>query len=253
MGKEEAKNEPDGVALVTGASRGIGKAIALKLLEDGFVVVGTATTDEGARNIDSYELQSGKTCIGLKLDVTKSSEVIRAFSKISDDFSSPKILVNNAGVTRDNLLLRMKESDWETVLDTNLKGIYHLSKYCLKGMIRARWGRIINITSVVASMGNAGQSNYAASKAGTEGFTRSLAREVGQRNITVNCVAPGFIDTDMTRNLPSGTRGSLMAQIPLGRFGHVKDIASIVSFLCSESGSYITGETIQVNGGMYLK
>ena len=237
MGKEETKNEPDGVALVTGASRGIGKAIALKLLEDGFVVVGTATTDEGARNIDSYELQSRKTCIGLKLDVTKSSEVIRAFSEISDDFSSPKILVNNAGVTRDNLLLRMKESDWETVLDTNLKGIYHLSKYCLKGMTRARWGRIINITSVVASMGNAGQSNYAASKAGTEGFTRSLAREVGKRNITVNCVAPGFIDTDMTRNLPSDIQGSLMAQIPLGRFGHVEDIASIVSFLCSEAGS----------------
>ena len=253
MSDKKSKKEFGDVALVTGASRGIGRAIALELLDDGYVVIGTATTDEGAANIDSYVSPSGKTCVGIKLDVTQASEVSRSIAQITEDFSSPKVLVNNAGITRDNLLLRMKESDWEAVLDTNLKGIYHLSKYCLKGMTKARWGRIVNITSVVASMGNAGQANYAASKAGSEGFTRSLAREVGQRNITVNCVAPGFIDTDMTKNLSSEIRTSLINQIPLGRFGHVRDIASIVSFLCSQSGSYITGETIQVNGGMYLK
>ncbi len=253
MTNDEVKSKCNEVALVTGASRGIGKEIALNLLEDGYVVVGTATTEDGARNINTFKSKSDKACVGLKLDVSKANEVSRLIAEISEKFATPKVLVNNAGVARDGLLMRMKEHDWDSVLDTNLKGIYHLSKHCLKGMTRARWGRIINITSVVASMGNAGQSNYAASKAGVEGFTRSLAREVGQRNITVNCVAPGFIDTDMTRNLPSDVADSLTRQIPLGRFGHVRDIASLVSFLCSESGSYITGETIQVNGGMYLK
>tara|TARA_B100000579_G_scaffold433834_1_gene453398 strand:- start:466 stop:1227 length:762 start_codon:yes stop_codon:yes gene_type:complete len=253
MTNDEVKTNCNEVALVTGASRGIGREIALNLLEDGYLVVGTATTEKGARNIDTYESKSGKACVGIKLDVSQANEVSQSIAEISEKFAIPKVLVNNAGVTRDSLLMRMKENDWDSVLDTNLKGIYHLSKYCLKGMTRARWGRIINITSVVASMGNAGQANYAASKAGVEGFTRSLAREVGPRNITVNCVAPGFIDTDMTRNLPSDVTDSLTKQIPLGRFGHVRDIASLVSFLCSESGSYITGETIQVNGGMYLK
>ena len=253
MDSDRISNSSVQVALVTGASRGIGKAISIRLLEDGFFVVGTSTSEEGASRISGYESESGKKCKGLKLDVSESDDVTNLITAISSDYASPLLLINNAGVTADNLLLRMKENDWNRVLNTNLNSIYYLTKSCLKGMTRARWGRIINITSVVASMGNPGQTNYAASKAGIEGFTRSLACEVGQRNITVNCVSPGFVDTDMTKALPEDQRKALISKIPLRKFGSVDDVASIVSFLCSEGANYITGETIQINGGMYLR
>lgn len=245
-------NDAAKVALVTGASRGIGKAIATSLAEDGFIVVGTATSDDGAVSITSYLAQLANPGIGIKLNVADQNSVTEAVDSISQRFGAPLVLVNNAGITRDNILMRMKNEEWQDVIDTNLNSLYRVSKACLRGMTKARWGRIVNITSVVGSMGNAGQSNYAATKAGAAGFSRALARELGSRAITVNCVAPGFIDTDMTRNLSEDQRNSLLHQIPLGRLGTSDEIAALVSFLCSDLASYITGETVHINGGMYM-
>ncbi len=240
------------LALVTGASRGIGRAIAVELGQRGVVVIGTATTAAGAEAITAYLAESGITGRGYQLDVASTESVEALLNTLGTDFSMPEILVNNAGITKDNLLMRMKEEEWGDVINTNLNSLYRLSKICLKGMTKARWGRIINISSVVASSGNAGQTNYAASKAAIEGFSRSLAREIGSRGITVNSVAPGFIDTDMTRALGEKQIETLLNQIPLSRFGKAEEIAAVVGFLASESGAYITGETIHVNGGMYM-
>ena len=237
------------VALVTGASRGIGKAIAQSLAADGHTVVGTATTDGGASGISDY--LGGSGC-GMTLNVGDPDSVDTVTKAIGEQFGAPLILVNNAGITRDNILRRMKEDEWQDVIDTNLSALYRVSKACLRGMTKARWGRIVTITSVVGSMGNIGQSNYAATKAGAEGFSRALARELGSRSITVNCVAPGFIDTDMTRELPEEQRDLLLQQIPLGRLGSTDEIAGLVSYLCSEKAGYITGETVHVNGGMHM-
>lgn len=240
------------VALVTGASRGIGEAIAKSLSADGFTVVGTATTDSGADAISSYLAQENNSGRGITLNVADQDSVAMAIKAIAEQFESPLVLVNNAGITRDNILMRMKEAEWQDVMEANLSGLYRVSKACLRGMTKARWGRIVNITSVVGSMGNIGQSNYAATKAGAEGFSRALARELGSRSVTVNCVAPGFIDTDMTRDLPAAQRDLLLQQIPLGRLGNTAEIAALVSFLCSDMASYITGETVHINGGMYM-
>lgn len=240
------------VALVTGASRGIGKAIAERLAADGFIVVGTATTDSGAAAISDYLAQAGNAGCGMRLDVASQESVAETFSAISERFAAPLVLVNNAGITRDNILMRMKEDEWQDVVDTNLSALYRVSKAGLRGMTKARWGRIVNITSVVGSMGNIGQSNYAATKAGAEGFSRALARELGSRSVTVNCVAPGFIDTDMTRELPEAQRDLLLQQIPLSRLGAPEEIAALVSFLCSDAAAYITGETVHINGGMHM-
>jgi len=242
--------ESRGIALVTGASRGIGKAIADRLAAASFTVIGTATTEEGAAGIDARLNPAGGA--GLVLDVSDQSSVDGALAQINTQFGAPLVLVNNAGITRDNILMRMKPEEWDSVVQTNLSSIYRLSKACLRGMTKARWGRIVTITSVVGSMGNAGQSNYAATKAGAEGFTRALAREVGSRAITVNAVAPGFIDTDMTRDLPSDNRDALLGQIPLGRLGQPDEIAETVCFLVGDGAAYITGETIHVNGGMHM-
>ncbi len=241
----------DKVALVTGASRGIGRAIALQLARDGFVVVGTATSAAGAERIGSALAEVGRGQ-GMVLDVTDAGQVQAVVEEIGRNFAPPAVLVNNAGITRDNLLMRMKEEEWEAILDTNLTSVYRLSKACLRGMMKARWGRIVNIGSVVGATGNPGQANYAAAKAGMVGFTKSLAREVGSRGITVNTVAPGFIDTDMTRELPEAQRKALLETIPLGRLGQAEEVAHAVSFLCSDKAAYITGETIHVNGGMYM-
>lgn len=240
------------IALVTGASRGIGAAIADALGEAGMVIAGTATTDEGAERISRRFAEKKIRGKGYVLNVAQASEVGDVLASISNDFGAPLVLVNNAGITRDNILMRMKEDEWGAVIDTNLTGIFRLTKACLKGMTKARWGRIINISSVVGSMGNAGQANYAASKAGVAGFARSLAREIGSRNITVNTVAPGFIDTDMTRELPEANRRAMLDSIPLARFGEPEEIAAVVVFLAGSGGAYITGETIEVNGGMYM-
>ncbi len=240
------------VALVTGASRGIGRAIAEALAKDGYTVVGTATTDNGAQQISDYLSKIDNPGVGMALNVAEDDSVTEVYKAITDQFGAPLILVNNAGITRDNILMRMKAQEWDDVLNTNLTALYRVSKACLRGMTKARWGRVVNITSVVGSMGNAGQSNYAASKAGAEGFSRALARELGSRAITVNCVAPGFIDTDMTRELPEEQRQLLQQQIPLGRLGAADEIAALVSFLCGDSAAYITGETIHVNGGMHM-
>jgi 3-oxoacyl-[acyl-carrier protein] reductase len=240
------------VALVTGASRGIGKAIAKSLAVDGFTVVGTATTDTGAEAISAYLAEEGNIGRGITLNVSDQDSVTTAIKAISEQFQFPLVLVNNAGITRDNILMRMKEAEWQDVMEANLSGLYRVSKACLRGMTKARWGRIVNITSVVGSMGNAGQSNYAATKAGAEGFSRALARELGSRSVTVNCVAPGFIDTDMTRDLPEAQRDLLLQQIPLGRLGSTAEIAALVSFLCSDRAGYITGETVHINGGMHM-
>ena len=240
------------VALVTGASRGIGKAIATALAADGFIVVGTATSAKGAEGISSYLAATGNPGCGVSLDVADQANVEAVIKEITERLGSPLVLVNNAGITRDNLLMRMKDDEWRDVVETNLGSIYRVSKACLRGMMKARWGRVVNITSVIGSMGNIGQSNYAATKAGAEGFSRALARELGSRSVTVNCVAPGFIDTDMTRKLPEEQRDNLMQQIPLGRLGAPAEVAALVSFLCSESAAYITGETIHINGGMYM-
>jgi 3-oxoacyl-[acyl-carrier protein] reductase len=239
----------DQVALVTGASRGIGAAIADMLANSGARVFGTATSETGATAISGRGVE-GLT--GLALDVNDSDGISATLSEITTQASAPTILVNNAGVTRDQLLMRMSEDDWDTVLDTNLRSVYRLSKACLRGMMKARTGRIISIASVIGSMGNAGQANYAAAKAGMMGFSRSLAREVGSRGITVNVVAPGFIDTDMTRELNEAQREAMLNDIPLKRLGEATDIAAAVSFLASPAAAYITGQTIHVNGGMYM-
>jgi len=243
-------NELQGqVALVSGASRGIGAAIADSLASQGARVFGTATSEQGADGISARGVEG---LSGLVLDVNNADSITGVLKDIAEQASAPTILVNNAGVTRDQLLMRMSEEDWETVLDTNLRSVYRLSKACLRGMMKARGGRIISIASVIGSVGNAGQTNYAAAKAGMMGFTRSLAREVGSRGITVNVVAPGFIDTDMTRELSDAQREAMLNDIPLKRLGEASDIASVVSFLASASASYITGQTIHVNGGMHV-
>ncbi len=240
------------IALVTGASRGIGQAIALELGKAGATVIGTATSESGAQSITNYLQENGIKGCGLALNVTDAASVDALFEQMKSDFGMPTILVNNAGITRDNLLMRMKDEEWQDIMDTNLSSIYRLSKAVLRPMMKARKGRIISITSVVGAMGNAGQANYAAAKAGVIGFTKALAREVGNRGITVNAVAPGFIDTDMTRALPEEQRETLASQIPLARLGEAKEIAATVAFLASEGAAYITGETIHVNGGMYM-
>lgn len=243
----------DKVALVTGASRGIGRAIALELGRRGATVIGTATSEGGAQRITEGLSEAGIQGEGLVLNVTDADSVSEALKTITERYGAPLILVNNAGITRDNILMRMKEDEWDDVVDTNLKSVYRMSKTCMRAMTKARWGRIINISSVVATMGNAGQSNYAAAKAGMEGFTRALARELGARNITVNAVAPGFIATDMTESLPEAHKEMLLAQIPLARLGQPEEIAAAVGFLASESAGYISGETLSVNGGMNMR
>ena len=235
------------IALVTGASRGIGKAIAQKLMADGFLVCGTATTQSGAEKIDGWINGSG-----LAMNVTDGDSVAAALESVTTQHGPIAVLVNNAGITRDTLMMRMKSDDWSAVIDTNLSSVFALSKAVLKGMTKARWGRVINISSVVGSMGNAGQVNYAAAKAGIEGFSRAMAREVGSRNITVNSVAPGFIATDMTDALGDEQKEKLASQVPLGRLGQPEDIANAVSYLAGESGSYVTGTTLHVNGGMLM-
>lgn len=240
------------IALVTGASRGIGQAVALNLGRQGAQVVGTATTAEGAARITDYLAAAGVQGMGVAMDVNQPEQVSQALAAIAERYGSVSILINNAGITRDTLLMRMKEEQWDDVLDTNLKSAWRLSQAVLKDMMKARYGRIINIASVVGAMGNAGQANYAAAKAGLMGFTKSLAREVGSRNITVNCVAPGFIDTDMTRALSEDQRQALLAHIPAGRLGAVEDIAAAVGFLASKDAGYVTGTTLHVNGGMYM-
>ncbi|MEP5765519.1 MAG: 3-oxoacyl-ACP reductase FabG [Halieaceae bacterium] len=240
------------IALVTGASRGIGRAIAEKLAGDGLTVIGTATSEGGAEAISAYLKELGNAGTGRVLRVDDDASVSETIAAIATEFGAPTVLVNNAGITRDNILMRMKEDEWNSVIDTNLNALYRVCKACARGMTKARWGRVINITSVVGSMGNAGQSNYAATKAGAEGFSRALARELGSRGITVNCVAPGFIDTDMTRELPEQQREMLQQQIPLGRLGDADEIAAVVGFLAGDSAAYITGETIHINGGMYM-
>lgn len=240
------------VALVTGASRGIGQAIALELGRQGAVVIGTATTASGAERIAETLKEYGIEGAGLVLDVGDNESVASTLEHIQQHLGQPLILVNNAGITRDNLMLRMKDDEWFDVINTNLSSLYRLSKAVLRGMTKARYGRIINIGSIVGAMGNAGQVNYAAAKAGLEGFGRALAREVGSRAITVNAVAPGFIDTDMTRELPEAQRDALLTQIPLGRLGQAEEIAKVVAFLASDGAAYVTGATIPVNGGMYM-
>ena len=240
------------VALVTGASRGIGQAIAVALGKAGAAVAGTATTDAGAAGISEYLRDEGVKGAGFKLNVNDVAQTEAVLGRIEAQLGPVAILVNNAGITRDNLLLRMKDSEWDEIMDTNLKSVFRLSKLVLRPMMKARFGRIINITSVVGSMGNAGQVNYAAAKAGVVGFSKSLAKEVGSRNITVNCIAPGFIDTDMTRGLPEEQRNALLAHVPLGRFGLTGEIGAAAAFLASEGAAYVTGNTLHVNGGMYM-
>jgi 3-oxoacyl-[acyl-carrier protein] reductase len=240
------------IALVTGASRGIGRAIALGLGQQGATVIGTATTQAGADAISEALAAAGIKGKGMLLNVADPESVEAVIKAINDEFGVPTILINNAGITRDNLLMRMKEDEWQSIMDTNLTSVYRLSKACLRGMMKARQGRIINIGSVVGATGNPGQANYCAAKAGMVGFTKSLAREIGSRGITVNTVAPGFIDTDMTKELPEEQRATLIAGIPLERLGAPEDIANAVIFLASDNAAYITGETLHVNGGMFM-
>ncbi|ABI56770.1 3-oxoacyl-ACP reductase FabG [Alkalilimnicola ehrlichii MLHE-1] len=240
------------VALVTGATRGIGRAIALQLGAMGATVVGTATSEKGAERIGETLSAQGIAGGGRVLDVTDPDQVAEVVKAIGADFGAPTVLVNNAGITRDNLMMRMKEEDWSRILDTNLSSAFRMVKACMRGMMKARQGRIINIGSVVASAGNAGQANYCAAKAGLEGLTRSLARELGSRGITVNTVAPGFIETDMTREMPEAQREALVGQIALERLGQPEDIAATVGFLATPAAGYITGSTLHVNGGMYM-
>ena len=248
-GAQELKGQ---VALVTGATRGIGQAIALALARDGATVVGTATTAEGAGKISAYLAAAGNAGTGVTLDVTDAAATDAVLADIEKRFGAIAILVNNAGITRDNLMLRMKDDEWDAVMATNLRPTFRLSKAVLRGMMKARAGRIIQIGSVVGTSGNAGQANYAAAKAALVGFTKSLAQEIGSRNITVNCVAPGFIDTDMTKALPEATRTALLDKIPLGRLGSADDVANAVAFLAGPRAAYITGATLHVNGGMYM-
>lgn len=240
------------IALVTGASRGIGKAIAIELIKEGAVVIGTATSDKGAAEITEYLAQHAGKGVGIVMDVTNQQSIEAGLENVEKQFGVPTVLVNNAGITRDNLLMRMKEEEWDAIINTNLTSLYRVSKGVIRGMTKARKGRIISIASVVGVSGNAGQTNYAAAKAGVIGFSKSLAREVGSRGITVNVVAPGFIDTDMTRALPETHRNALLAQIPLNRLGHAEEVAKAVVFLASPGAAYITGETLHVNGGMYM-
>lgn len=239
-------------ALVTGASRGIGKAIAQHLAKNGAFVIGTATSASGADSITDYFKQEQLSGMGVVLNVTEKESIESFMTRLSDDDKLPSILVNNAGITSDNLLLRMDDDEWYNVIETNLNAIYRMSKACIKPMFRARWGRIITIGSVVGSSGNSGQSNYTAAKAGVIGFSKSLAQEMGSRGITVNVVAPGFIDTDMTAGLPDMVKEEMLKRIPMKRLGHADDVAAAVAFLASDSASYITGQTIHVNGGMYM-
>jgi 3-oxoacyl-[acyl-carrier protein] reductase len=240
------------IALVTGATRGIGKAIALSLGEQGCTVIGTATSESGASTISDFLKEANIQGRGIVLNVTDADAIDVVVSSIESEFGAPEILVNNAGITRDNLLVRMKDEEWDDIINTNLTPIYKLSKRCLRAMTKARWGRIITITSVVGAMGNAGQTNYAAAKAGVIGFSKSLAREVGARGITVNTVAPGFIDTDMTSSLPEAHKTALLEQVPVKRLGLPEEIAAAVSYLASMNAGYVTGETLHVNGGMYM-
>ena len=240
------------VALVTGATRGIGAAIAEALGKAGATVIGTATSEAGAASISQRFADNGINGTGMVLNVTDTESVTSVIKAITEQFAAPTILVNNAGITKDNILMRMKEDEWMDVLDTNLTSVFRLAKGCVRPMTKARWGRIINISSVVGAMGNAGQSNYSASKAGVGGFTRALAKELGSRNITVNTVAPGFIDTDMTKDLPEASKEAMLTQIPLARLGAPEEIAAVVCFLAGDAAGYITGETIHVNGGMYM-
>lgn len=238
------------IALVTGASRGIGQAIAKRLANEGYVVIGTATSEKGAAAVNDYLQELGGA--GRVLNVQDAEQINQLFDSIEKEFGNVQVLVNNAGITQDGLLMRMDDNAWERVLDVNLTSVFRTSKRAIKGMMKARQGRIINITSVVAAMGNAGQTNYTASKAGIEGFTRSLAREIGSRQITVNCVAPGFIDTDMTSELNEALIQSMLNAVPLARLGKPEDIAAAVNFLASEEAGYITGTVLDVNGGMYM-
>lgn len=238
------------ITLVTGASRGIGKAIAKRFAKQGHFVIGTATTPQGVQSIDEYLHDAGG--IGRVLDVTNQEQIEKLFEEIESVYGSVQVLVNNAGISQDGLLIRMKDEDWDKVVDTNLTAIYRMSKRAMRGMMKARKGRIINITSVVAEMGNAGQANYAATKAGVEGFSRTLAREIGSRQVTVNCVAPGLIETDMTDELDERLLNSMLDAVPVGRLGQPEDVAAAVSYLASDEASYVTGAVIPVNGGMYM-
>jgi 3-oxoacyl-[acyl-carrier protein] reductase len=240
------------IAFVSGASRGIGKEIALALGAQGAVVIGTATSENGADNISNYLKENDIKGKGLVMNVTDQDSITATVKAITEDFGTPSILINNAGITRDNLVMRMKDAEWDDIMNTNLSSIFRVSKACLRGMMKAKKGRIISIASVVGLTGNAGQANYAAAKAGVIGFSKSLAREIGSRGITVNVVAPGFIDTDMTKALPEAQRDALLGQIPLGRLGDAAEIAHAVTFLASPGAAYITGETIHVNGGMFM-
>ncbi|TDI82246.1 MAG: 3-oxoacyl-ACP reductase FabG [Betaproteobacteria bacterium] len=240
------------IALITGASRGIGQAIALKLGKDGAIVVGSATTAEGAKSISCYLNEAGIEGMGMVLNVNDADQIKSILAETRKKFGEITILVNNAGITRDNLLVRMKDEEWDEIMETDLKSVFRLSREVLRSMMRARTGRIINISSVVGSTGNVGQANYAAAKAGVLGLSKSLAREVGSRNITVNCVAPGFVDTDMTRALTEKQQRDLIQYVPLARLGRSEEIASAVAFLASPSAAYITGATLHVNGGMYM-
>ena len=240
------------VALITGASRGIGKAISDRLGADGHFVIGTATSEGGAQNITERFKAAGIDGVGKVLNVTDAEQVKVFIKEVTSEYGAPTILINNAGITKDNLFMRMKDAEWHDVIDTNLNSLFNVTKACIKGMTKARWGRIVNISSVVGSMGNAGQANYSATKAAADGFSRALAAEVGSRAITVNSVAPGFIDTDMTQELPEAHRDALLTKIPLGRLGSTDEIAGAVSFLVSEDAAYVTGSTLHVNGGMYM-